>query len=128
MTPASVRIGTPFTNSAIKVMLLGSGELGKEVAIEFQRYGVEVIAVDRYADAPAMQVAHRSHVISMLDGKALRELIEKEKPTYIVPEVEAIATPVLIELEKEGHRVIPTATAAWLTMNREGIRTLAAEN
>jgi len=127
MTPSPVQIGTPLTSSAIKVMMLGSGELGKEVVIEFQRYGVEVIAVDRYANAPAMQVAHRSYVISMLDGKALRELIEKEKPHYIVPEVEAIATPTLVELEKEGFTVIPTATAARLTMNREGIRTLAAE-
>jgi phosphoribosylglycinamide formyltransferase 2 len=123
----NLRIGTPLTASAIKVMLLGSGELGKEVVIEFQRYGVEVIAVDRYAHAPAMQVAHRAYVISMLDGKALRELIEKEKPDYIVPEVEAIATATLVELEQEGFRVVPTANAARLTMNREGIRTLAAE-
>jgi phosphoribosylglycinamide formyltransferase 2 len=123
----NLRIGTPLTASAIKVMLLGSGELGKEVVIEFQRYGVEVIAVDRYAHAPAMQVAHRAYVISMLEGKALRELIEKEKPDYIVPEVEAIATATLVELEQEGFRVVPTANAARLTMNREGIRTLAAE-
>jgi phosphoribosylglycinamide formyltransferase 2 len=108
-------------------MMLGSGELGKEVVIEFQRYGVEVIAVDRYDHAPAMQVAHRSYTISMLDGTALRAVIEKEKPTYIVPEVEAISTATLIELEKEGFRVIPTANATKLTMNREGIRTLAAE-
>ncbi len=108
-------------------MMLGSGELGKEVVIEFQRYGVEVIAVDRYEHAPAMQVAHRSYTISMLDGVALRQLIEKEKPDYIVPEVEAIATATLVELEKEGFTVIPTANAARLTMNREGIRTLAAE-
>lgn len=108
-------------------MLLGSGELGKEVVIEFQRYGVEVIAVDRYDHAPAMQVAHRSYAIPMLDGKALRSIIEKEKPDYIVPEVEAIATDTLVELESEGFNVIPTATAARLTMNREGIRTLAAE-
>lgn len=121
------KIGTPLSPSAVKVMMLGSGELGKEVVIEFQRYGVEVIAVDRYAHAPAMQVAHRSYTISMLDGKALREIIEKEKPHYIVPEVEAIATQTLVELEQEGFRVIPTATAAQLTMNREGIRTLASE-
>ena len=108
-------------------MLLGSGELGKEVVIEFQRYGVEVIAVDRYDHAPAMQVAHRSHVVSMLDGKALRAVIEKEKPDYIIPEVEAIATDTLIELEKEGFHIIPSANATRLTMNREGIRTLAAE-
>lgn len=108
-------------------MLLGSGELGKEVVIEFQRYGVEVIAVDRYDHAPAMQVAHRSHTLSMLDGKALRAVIEKEKPDFIIPEVEAIATDTLIELEKEGFHVIPSANATRLTMNREGIRTLAAE-
>lgn len=107
--------------------MLGSGELGKEVVIEFQRYGVEVVAVDRYAHAPAMQVAHRSYVISMLDAKALRDLILKEKPDYIVPEVEAIATEVLVELEKEGFNVVPSARAARLTMNREGIRRLAAE-
>ncbi len=122
-----VKIGTPLTSSAVKVMMLGSGELGKEVVIEFQRYGVEVIAVDRYDHAPAMQVAHRCYTISMLDGKALRELIEKEKPHYIVPEVEAISTDTLVELEREGFCVIPTALAARLTMNREGIRTLAAE-
>jgi phosphoribosylglycinamide formyltransferase 2 len=120
-------IGTPLTSSAIKVVMLGSGELGKEVVIEFQRYGVEVIAVDRYDNAPAMQVAHRSYTISMLDGAALRSIIEREKPNYIVPEVEAISTDTLIELEKEGFRVIPTANATMLTMNREGIRTLAAE-
>lgn len=108
-------------------MMLGSGELGKEVVIEFQRYGVEVIAVDRYDHAPAMQVAHRSYAISMLDGKALRALIEKERPDYIIPEVEAIATDTLVELEREGFRVIPSAHATRLTMNREGIRTLAAE-
>lgn len=108
-------------------MLLGSGELGKEVVIEFQRYGVEVIAVDRYENAPAMQVAHRSYVISMLDGVALRALIEKEKPHFIVPEVEAIATEMLVELEQEGFTVIPSAKATQLTMNREGIRSLAAE-
>ena len=108
-------------------MMLGSGELGKEVVIEFQRYGIEVVAVDRYDNAPAMHVAHRSYSISMLDAKALRELIEKERPDYIVPEVEAIATQTLVELEKDGFRVVPTANAARLTMNREGIRTLAAE-
>lgn len=108
-------------------MMLGSGELGKEVVIEFQRYGVEVIAVDRYDHAPAMQVAHRSYTISMLDGKALRAIIEKEKPNYIIPEVEAIATDTLVELEREGFHVIPSANATRLTMNREGIRTLAAE-
>jgi phosphoribosylglycinamide formyltransferase 2 len=122
-----LRIGTPLTKSAIKVMLLGSGELGKEVVIEFQRYGVEVIAVDRYDHAPAMQVAHRSYTLSMLDGKALRSVIEKEKPAFVVPEVEAIATDTLIELEQEGYTVIPSANAAHLTMNREGIRKLAAE-
>jgi phosphoribosylglycinamide formyltransferase 2 len=122
-----IQIGTPLTSSAIKVMMLGSGELGKEVVIEFQRYGVEVIAVDRYDHAPAMQVAHRSYTISMLDGKALRSVIEKEKPHYIVPEVEAIATDTLVELEKEGYCVIPSANATRLTMNREGIRTLTAE-
>ena len=108
-------------------MLLGSGELGREVAIEAMRFGIEVIAVDRYANAPAMQVAHRSYVISMLDGKALRELAEKEKPDLIVPEIEAIATDTLLELEAEGFHVVPTATATRLTMNREGIRRLAAE-
>jgi phosphoribosylglycinamide formyltransferase 2 len=122
-----LRIGTPLKSAAIKVMLLGSGELGKEVVIELQRYGVEVIAVDRYPDAPAMQVAHRSYTISMLDPKALRTLIELEKPHYIVPEVEAIATHVLVALEREGYTVIPSAKAAQLTMNREGIRTLAAD-
>ena len=127
MTNSSVKIGTPLTTSAIKVMMLGSGELGKEVVIEFQRFGVEVIAVDRYDHAPAMQVAHRSYTISMLDGAALRLVIEKEKPDYIVPEVEAIATDTLVALEKEGYCVIPSAHAARLTMNREGIRTLAAE-
>ena len=120
-------IGTPFSATAKKILLLGSGELGKEVAIEAQRFGVEVIAVDRYANAPAMQVAHRSHVISMLDGAALRRLVELEKPDLIVPEIEAIATDTLIELEREGFHVVPTARAAQLTMNREGIRRLAAE-
>ncbi|RDI97951.1 formate-dependent phosphoribosylglycinamide formyltransferase [Dyella solisilvae] len=119
--------GTPYSDHALRVLLLGSGELGKEVAIELQRYAVEVIAVDRYAHAPAMQVAHRSHVIDMLDGAALRAVIEQEKPDLVVPEIEAIHTPTLIELEKEGLRVIPTARAAWLTMDREGIRRLAAE-
>ena len=108
-------------------MLLGSGELGKEVAIELQRLGCEVIACDRYANAPAMQVAHRSHVFSMLDGARLREVIAAEKPDLIVPEIEAIATDVLVELEAQGARVVPTARAARLTMNREGIRRLAAE-
>jgi len=120
-------IGTPLKKSAERLMLLGSGELGKEVVIEAQRLGVEVIAVDRYADAPAMQVAHRSHVINMLDGDALKELVRRERPTYIVPEIEAISTVTLLELEKEGFTVIPTARATNLTMNREGIRKLAAE-
>lgn len=120
-------IGTPLSPSATRVMLLGSGELGKEVAIELQRFGCEVIAVDRYANAPAMQVAHRSHVISMLDGQALRAVVELERPRLIVPEIEAIATPTLLELEAEGYTVIPTARAARLTMDREGIRRLAAE-
>jgi len=119
--------GTPLSDHAVRVLLLGSGELGKEVAIELQRFGVEVVAADRYADAPAMQVAHRSHVIDMLDGAALRALIAREKPDLVVPEIEAIHTPTLVELEKEGLRVIPTARAAWLTMDREGIRRLAAE-
>lgn len=127
MDPTGVSIGTALTPSATRMMLLGSGELGREVAIEAMRLGVEVIAVDRYAGAPAMQVAHRSHVISMLDGKALRELVEKEKPDLIVPEIEAIATQTLVELEKAGHKVIPTARATYLTMDREGIRTLAAQ-
>ncbi len=125
MTPVS--IGTPLSNSAKKVLLCGAGELGKEVTIELQRLGVEVIAVDRYANAPAMQVAHRSHVINMLDGEALRAVIELEQPDLIVPEIEAIATATLAELEGEGYTVIPTAKAAQLTMNREGIRRLAAE-
>ena len=121
------RIGTPLTPSATRALLCGSGELGKEVALELQRYGVEVIAVDRYQNAPAMQVAHRSYVINMLDADALKEVILKEQPTVIIPEVEAIATPALIELEKQGFHVIPTAKAAFLTMNREAIRRLAAE-
>lgn len=116
-----------MTPAGRKALLLGSGELGKEVALELQRYNVEVVACDRYANAPAMQVAHRSHVLNMLDGDALREVIESEKPDHIIPEVEAIATPTLVELEKQGYHVTPTATAAWLTMNREGIRRLAAE-
>ena len=120
-------IGSVFTSKACKALLLGSGELGKEVAIELMRLGVEVVACDKYANAPAMQVAHRSHVFNMLDGNALREVIEKEKPSHIIPEVEAIATSVLVELEKEGYNVTPTAYAAYLTMNREGIRRLAAE-
>jgi phosphoribosylglycinamide formyltransferase 2 len=125
MTPVS--IGTPLSDSAKKVLLCGAGELGKEVTIELQRLGVEVIAVDRYANAPAMQVAHRSHVINMLDGAALRAVIELEQPDLIVPEIEAIATATLAELEAEGFIVIPTAKATQLTMNREGIRRLAAE-
>lgn len=120
-------LGTPFTDTATRMLLLGSGELGKEVAIEAQRLGVEVVAVDRYANAPAMQVAHRSHVIDMLDERALRALVEAEKPALIVPEIEAIATRELVALEAEGWRVIPTAGAARLTMDREGIRRLAAE-
>ncbi|AYC31980.1 formate-dependent phosphoribosylglycinamide formyltransferase [Pseudomonas cavernae] len=121
------RIGTPLSPSATRVLLCGSGELGKELVIELQRLGVEVIAVDRYVNAPAMQVAHRSHVVDMLDGAALRAVIEAERPHYIVPEIEAIATATLVELEAEGFTVIPSARAAQLTMNREGIRRLAAE-
>ncbi|MDE8033780.1 formate-dependent phosphoribosylglycinamide formyltransferase [Actinobacillus equuli subsp. equuli] len=120
-------IGTPLRPNATKVMMLGSGELGKEVVIELQRLGVEVIAVDRYENAPAQQVAHRAYTISMLDGAALRALVEKEKPDFIVPEVEAIATATLVELEQEGYNIVPTAKATQLTMNREGIRRLAAE-
>ena len=119
--------GTPHTDTAMRVLLLGSGELGKEVAIELQRFAVEVIAVDRYANAPAMQIAHRSHVINMLDGNELRRVIALEKPDLVVPEIEAIDTPTLVELERAGLTVIPTARAARLTMNREGIRRLAAE-
>ena len=122
-----VKIGTPMTTVGKKALLCGSGELGKEVAIELQRYGVEVVACDRYPNAPAMQVANKHYVLNMLDGEALRAVIEAEKPDYIIPEVEAIATPTLVELEKEGYSVTPTANAAWLTMNREGIRRLAAE-
>lgn len=127
LSPTIMKIGTPSTPSAVKALLLGSGELGKEVAIELQRFGVEVVAVDRYPGAPAMQVAHRSYVINMLDPAELRRVIEEEKPDHIIPEVEAIATPVLMEMEKEGYNVTPTARAAFLTMNREGIRRLAAE-
>ena len=119
--------GTPHSPHALRVLLLGSGELGKEVAIELQRFAVEVVAVDRYANAPAMQVAHRSHVIDMLDGAALRELITREQPDLVVPEIEAIHTATLLEMEAEGLTVIPTARAARLTMDREGIRRLAAE-
>jgi phosphoribosylglycinamide formyltransferase 2 len=123
-----MKIGTPLSPSATRVMLLGSGELGKEVAISLQRLGVEVIAVDRYANAPAMQVAHRSHVVAMSDGAALRALIEQERPHLVVPEIEAIATDILVEIEGDGiAEVIPTAAATRLTMNREGIRRLAAE-
>lgn len=121
------KIGSVMTPVGRKALLLGSGELGKEVALELQRYGVEVVACDKYANAPAMQVAHRCHVFNMLDGAELRRIIELEKPDHIIPEVEAIATPVLLELEKEGYHITPTARAAWLTMNREGIRRLAAE-
>lgn len=121
------KIGSVTTPVGRKALLLGSGELGKEVAIELQRFGVEVIACDKYSGAPAMQVAHRSYVFNMLDGDELRRVIELEKPDHIIPEIEAIATPMLVELEKEGYHVTPTATAARLTMNREGIRRLAAE-
>jgi len=121
-------IGTPMSPTGKKVVLCGSGELGKEFVIELQRYGVEVVALDKYSGAPAMQVAHHSHVLSMLDGSKLRQIIEAENPDYIVPEIEAIATSTLIELEKEGYKVIPTANATFLTMNREGIRRLAAED
>lgn len=123
----SLTLGTPLAANATRVLFLGSGELGKEVVIELQRLGVEVIACDRYANAPAMQVAHRSHVFSMLDGTALRAVVEQEKPHYIVPEIEAIHTQTLLALEAEGWKVIPTARAARLTMDREGIRRLAAE-
>jgi len=123
----TVSIGTPLKPSATRVLFCGAGELGKEVVIELQRFGVEVIAVDRYENAPAMQVAHRSHVIDMLDGVALRAIVEAEKPDLIVPEIEAIATAELVRLEEEGYKVVPTARAVNLTMNREGIRRLAAE-
>lgn len=125
--PQSIQLGTPLSETASRVLFCGGGELGKEVVIELQRLGVETIVVDRYANSPAMQVAHRSHVISMLDGEALRAIIEQEQPHFIVPEIEAIATDTLLELEQEGFQVIPTARAAHLTMNREGIRRLAAE-
>ena len=121
------KIGTTFTKSGKKAVLCGSGELGKEVAIELQRYGVEVVALDKYANAPAMHVAHRSHVLSMLDGDALETVIREEKPDFIIPEIEAIATDRLVKLENEGFNVVPTANATRLTMNREGIRRLAAE-
>ena len=121
-----LELGTPFTARGKKAILLGSGELGKEVTIELQRYGVEVVALDKYANAPAMQVANRSIVVSMLDGDALRRIVEEEKPDYIIPEIEAIATPTLIALEKEGWNVVPTARATFITMNRREIRTLAA--
>ena len=121
------RLGTALTPDATKVMMLGCGELGKEVVIELQRLGVEVVAVDRYANAPAMQVAHRSHVIDMLDGPALQQIIEREAPDLVVPEIEAIATPTLVAMEAAGLNVVPTATATQLTMDREGIRRLAAE-
>ena len=127
-TVSNTSIGTPLSPTATKVIMLGSGELGKEVVIEFQRYGIEVIAIDKYENAPAMQVAHKSYIVSMLDGESLAKIIREEKPDYIIPEVEAIATDTLIELEKEGFNVIPTANATKLTMNREGIRTLAAED
>ena len=121
------KIGTTFTNSGKKAVLCGSGELGKEVALELQRYGVEVVALDKYENAPAMHVAHSSYVLSMLDGDALEAIIKEEKPDYIIPEIEAIATDRLVKLEEEGFNVIPTAKATRLTMNREGIRRLAAE-
>ena len=122
------KIGTTFTKSGKKAVLCGSGELGKEVALELQRYGVEVVALDKYENAPAMHVAHRSHVLSMLDGDALETVIREEKPDYIIPEIEAIATDRLVKLEEEGFNVVPTAMATRLTMNREGIRRLAAED
>ena len=121
------KIGTTFTKSGKKAVLCGSGELGKEVAIELQRYGVEVVALDKYANAPAMHIAHSSHVLSMLDGDALEAVIREEKPDYIIPEIEAIATDRLVKLEQDGFNVVPTANATHLTMNREGIRRLAAE-
>jgi phosphoribosylglycinamide formyltransferase 2 len=121
------KIGTTFTKSGKKAVLCGSGELGKEVAIELQRYGVQVVALDKYANAPAMHIAHSSHVLPMLDGHALKQVIEQEKPDFIIPEIEAIATDKLVELEEQGYNVVPTAKATRLTMNREGIRRLAAE-
>ena len=123
-----MRIGTPLSKTGTRALLLGAGELGKEVAIELQRLGVETIAADRYANAPAMQVAHRSHVLDMLDGAALRRVVEAEAPALVIPEIEAIATDELVALEGEGWRIAPTARAAALTMNREGIRRLAAED
>lgn len=122
-----VKIGTPLSDDATRLLLLGSGEAGREVAIEAMRYGVEVVAVDRYAHAPAMQVAHRSHVVDMLDGTALRAVIEAERPHLVVPEIEAIHTATLVAMEAQGLRVVPTARATALTMDREGIRVLAAE-
>jgi phosphoribosylglycinamide formyltransferase 2 len=127
MTQPALTLGTPFSSSATRILFCGAGELGKEVVIELKRLGCEVIAVDRYAHAPAMQVADRSHVIDMLDGAALRRVIELERPALVVPEIEAIATDELVKLEAEGFRVIPSARAAKLTMHREGIRRLAAE-
>lgn len=123
----TITIGTPLSKGSTRLLLLGSGELGKEVAIEAQRFGIEVIAVDRYDNAPAMQIAHRSHVVNMADGEVLKDIIRRENPDYIVPEIEAIATDALLELEKQGFNVIPSAKAVWLTMNREGIRQLAHE-
>ena len=128
MITTSTAIGTPFSPTATRVLLCGAGELGKEVIIELQRLGIEVIAVDRYKNAPGMQVADRSHVVDMLDGEALRKVIELEKPHYVVPEIEAIATDTLAQLEQEGVNIIPSARATQLTMNREGIRTLAAKD
>jgi len=122
-----LEIGTLNRPRGKKAVLCGSGELGKEIAIELQRFGIQVVALDKYADAPAMHVAYKSYVVSMLDGKRLREIIVSERPDFIIPEVEAIATDTLLELEKEGYNVIPTANATFLTMNREGIRRLAAE-
>lgn len=122
------KLGTALCPSATKVMLLGSGELGKEVAIECQRLGIEVIAVDRYDHAPAMHVAHRSYTVNMLDGEAIRQLVEKEKPDFIVPEIEAIATKTLVELEQQGQKVVPSANAVYLTMNREGSAGLRQKN
>ncbi|MDE6008497.1 MAG: formate-dependent phosphoribosylglycinamide formyltransferase, partial [Muribaculaceae bacterium] len=121
------KIGSVLTTRGKKALLLGSGELGKEVALELQRLGVEVVACDKYSNAPAMQVAHRSHVFNMLDPAELRRVVEMEHPDHIIPEIEAIATPALLELEKEGFNVTPTARAEWLPMHREGIRRLAAE-
>ena len=121
-----VEIGCPFSRNGKKALLLGSGELGKEVTIELQRYGVEVVALDKYANAPAMLVANKGIVVSMLDGDALRRIVEEEKPDYIIPEIEAIATPTLVALEKEGWNVVPTARATFITMNRREIRNLAA--